>query len=170
MSEHRCDTGHFDRSICPEPCGTMHSFCSTCGERQDACAHEADSTPTERERVLRSGNRKSGQVEPIKSVEAPLAAEPAPTPTEREGVAEVLERLLPLNFNRHSSETVKDAARRDRHVLALRLSVALAPLIAERERRAAEVAWEKGRQHYEKNFISCPDDNPYGAARIGDTT
>ena len=40
--EHHCDTGHFDRTICPEPCGTMHSFCSTCGKRQDACAHEPE--------------------------------------------------------------------------------------------------------------------------------
>lgn len=42
--EHVCDTGHFDRTICPEPCGSMHSFCATCGERQDPCAHDA-STP-----------------------------------------------------------------------------------------------------------------------------
>lgn len=40
MSDHDCDTGHFDRTTCPEPCGRMHSFCSTCGERQDECAHE----------------------------------------------------------------------------------------------------------------------------------
>lgn len=52
MSEHRCDTGHFDRTLCPEPCGYMHSYCTTCGERQDPCAHDrmtADHpTPEER--------------------------------------------------------------------------------------------------------------------------
>lgn len=41
MSEHDCDTGHFDRTICPEPCGMMHSYCDTCGTRADDCAHEA---------------------------------------------------------------------------------------------------------------------------------
>ena len=34
---HTCDAGHFDRTICPEPCGTMHSYCSTCGSLQDEC-------------------------------------------------------------------------------------------------------------------------------------
>lgn len=34
---HECDSGDFDRTICPEPCGTMHSYCSTCGKCQDAC-------------------------------------------------------------------------------------------------------------------------------------
>lgn len=40
MMAHVCDTGHFDRTICPEPCGRMHSFCTTCGERQDSCDHD----------------------------------------------------------------------------------------------------------------------------------
>ena len=42
---HRCDTGHFDRTICPEPCGYMHSYCATCGKRQDPCAHDAAPIP-----------------------------------------------------------------------------------------------------------------------------
>lgn len=46
MSDHRCDTGNFDRTICPEPCGRMHSYCDTCGERQDRCAHDAMPNPT----------------------------------------------------------------------------------------------------------------------------
>lgn len=37
LPEHNCDTGWFDRVICPEPCGTMHSYCSVCGELQDEC-------------------------------------------------------------------------------------------------------------------------------------
>jgi hypothetical protein len=37
---HECDTGWFDRSICPEPCGVMHSYCTRCGDLQDPCAHE----------------------------------------------------------------------------------------------------------------------------------
>lgn len=45
VNDHTCDTGNFDRTLCPEPCDKMHSFCSTCGERQDACAHDkADPT------------------------------------------------------------------------------------------------------------------------------
>lgn len=40
VDEHQCDTGNFDRSLCPEPCGYMHSYCTTCGDRQDPCAHE----------------------------------------------------------------------------------------------------------------------------------
>jgi hypothetical protein len=44
-SEHECDTGNFDRTICPEPCGRMHSYCDTCGERQDDCAHEPARRP-----------------------------------------------------------------------------------------------------------------------------
>lgn len=37
---HVCDSGDFDRSICPDPCGAMHSYCDTCGKRQDPCAHD----------------------------------------------------------------------------------------------------------------------------------
>ena len=35
--EHVCDTGHFSRTICPEPCGMMHYYCTECGEPQDRC-------------------------------------------------------------------------------------------------------------------------------------
>ena len=35
---HRCDTGYFDRTLCPEPCDMMHSYCTLCGKRQDRCA------------------------------------------------------------------------------------------------------------------------------------
>lgn len=34
---HDCDSGDFDRVACPEPCGTMHTYCSTCGDIQDIC-------------------------------------------------------------------------------------------------------------------------------------
>lgn len=37
MTEHICDAGHFDRSICPEPCGMMHSYCSICDRMMDYC-------------------------------------------------------------------------------------------------------------------------------------
>lgn len=40
VPDHTCDTGDFDRTICPEPCGYMHSYCATCGVRQDPCANE----------------------------------------------------------------------------------------------------------------------------------
>jgi hypothetical protein len=40
VPNHTCDTGDFDRNICPDPCGYMHSYCATCGVRQDPCAHE----------------------------------------------------------------------------------------------------------------------------------
>jgi hypothetical protein len=33
---HECDSGDFDRTICA--CGVMHSYCWTCGERQDKCS------------------------------------------------------------------------------------------------------------------------------------
>lgn len=52
---HVCDTGHFDRTICPGPCGTMHSYCATCGERQDACAHEAQPAPVASAGEVRQG-------------------------------------------------------------------------------------------------------------------
>lgn len=38
IPEHACDSGDFDRVACPEPCGTMHSYCSVCGENQEPCA------------------------------------------------------------------------------------------------------------------------------------
>ncbi len=37
MPKHHCDAGDFSRMVCPEPCGTMHSYCSTCGSLQDEC-------------------------------------------------------------------------------------------------------------------------------------
>lgn len=39
---HVCDTGFFDRTVCPEPCGTMHSYCThaDCGARAETCAHD----------------------------------------------------------------------------------------------------------------------------------
>lgn len=40
--EHECDSGNFDRSVCPDPCGAMHSYCVQCGERQDPCAHDSN--------------------------------------------------------------------------------------------------------------------------------
>jgi hypothetical protein len=38
MTAHVCDTGEQDRTLCPEPCGTGHVYCTVCGERQDQCA------------------------------------------------------------------------------------------------------------------------------------
>jgi len=29
----------FDRTICPEPCGTMHTYCSDCGVHLGYCPH-----------------------------------------------------------------------------------------------------------------------------------
>jgi len=46
QEDHRCDSGDFDRTIRPEPCGSMHFFCGTCGTRQDECAHDGDSRTT----------------------------------------------------------------------------------------------------------------------------
>ena len=40
MADHVCDAGDFDRTVCPEPCGMMHSYCTFCGKRQDSCAHD----------------------------------------------------------------------------------------------------------------------------------
>lgn len=28
----------FDRSICPDPCGSMHYYCTDCGKRMGRCA------------------------------------------------------------------------------------------------------------------------------------
>ena len=42
---HTCDAGHFDRTICPEPCGSMHFYCSGCGARQDVCTHDVTVVP-----------------------------------------------------------------------------------------------------------------------------
>lgn len=49
--EHACDSGDFDRSVCPPPCGTMHSFCTTCGQRQDRCAHETPAPTADRDQA-----------------------------------------------------------------------------------------------------------------------
>lgn len=38
IPEHECDAGFFDRVMCPDPCNTMHSYCTVCDELQDACA------------------------------------------------------------------------------------------------------------------------------------
>lgn len=35
----------FDRSICPEPCGSMHTRCAKCGGAYGACPFEEDSGP-----------------------------------------------------------------------------------------------------------------------------
>lgn len=47
MSEERCPVcgGHggdnwFDRSFCPEPCGSMHTRCVPCGAALDGCPFE----------------------------------------------------------------------------------------------------------------------------------
>ena len=45
VEDHTCDTGDFDRTICPEPCGYMHSYCARCGVRQDPCAHDTTTSP-----------------------------------------------------------------------------------------------------------------------------
>lgn len=37
---HICDAGDFDRVVCAEPCGKLHSYCSICGSLQDGCVHD----------------------------------------------------------------------------------------------------------------------------------
>ena len=44
-ASHTCDAGHFDRTICPEPCDSMHFYCSGCGARQDVCTHDVTAVP-----------------------------------------------------------------------------------------------------------------------------
>lgn len=39
-TRHVCDSGWFDRRICSEPCGAMHSYCDVCGKRQGPCAND----------------------------------------------------------------------------------------------------------------------------------
>lgn len=50
---HVCDSGFFDRSICPDPCGLMHSFCTVCGNRADTCVHDTAPTPTNEQQDVR---------------------------------------------------------------------------------------------------------------------
>lgn len=38
--DHECDAGYFDRTLCG--CGAMHSYCDTCGERDDPCPLDDD--------------------------------------------------------------------------------------------------------------------------------
>lgn len=38
--EHVCNDQGQDRSLCPEPCGRNHLFCSACGRQADPCVHE----------------------------------------------------------------------------------------------------------------------------------
>lgn len=35
---HVCTEWWFDRTICPEPCGTMHYYCTECGAQDHPCA------------------------------------------------------------------------------------------------------------------------------------
>lgn len=37
IPEHECDAGDFDRVICAEPCGLMHSYCTICGKCAEIC-------------------------------------------------------------------------------------------------------------------------------------
>lgn len=39
-ADHECDSGYFDRTLCA--CGAMHSYCDTCGERDDSCPLDED--------------------------------------------------------------------------------------------------------------------------------
>lgn len=41
---HVCDSGGFDRTLCPSPCDSMHFYCTECGKRQDQCAFERGDT------------------------------------------------------------------------------------------------------------------------------
>lgn len=43
MTEEPCEHEDtwFDRSICPEPCGSMHYVCSDCGEVTDCLIEES---------------------------------------------------------------------------------------------------------------------------------
>lgn len=34
----------FSRTVCPEPCGMMHTYCATCGDCLDDCPHGSTST------------------------------------------------------------------------------------------------------------------------------
>lgn len=40
--DHLCDAGDFSRVLCADPCESMHSYCTRCGQRQDPCAHDTD--------------------------------------------------------------------------------------------------------------------------------
>lgn len=37
---HNPGSNWFDRTLCPEPCGKMHTCCRECGAILDGCAHE----------------------------------------------------------------------------------------------------------------------------------
>jgi hypothetical protein len=41
MSEKRCkhENTWFDRTVCEEPCGAMHTVCSDCSAVVDYCCH-----------------------------------------------------------------------------------------------------------------------------------
>lgn len=39
---HPADEVWFDRSFCPEPCGSMHNRCETCGVAVDGCNFEGE--------------------------------------------------------------------------------------------------------------------------------
>jgi hypothetical protein len=41
---------YFDRSLCPEPCDTMHDRCKDCGQTVGFCAHEKAFEPTPHQR------------------------------------------------------------------------------------------------------------------------
>lgn len=47
----RCPCPHadqvFDRSICPEPCGVMHTYCLDCGEALETCVWDSTEVDSE---------------------------------------------------------------------------------------------------------------------------
>lgn len=41
------DRNWFDRSICQDPCGDMHTRCEACGAALDGCPHETAGAPNQ---------------------------------------------------------------------------------------------------------------------------
>lgn len=62
------------------------------------------------------------------------------------------------------------AERYDYHPAAIADAVLASDWLAAHVAAKQAEAWERGRQHGERNFISCPDDNPYRAATLGDAS
>ena len=99
-----------------------------------------------------------------------------------EALAEIIAPLLPLDFEAHESQTIKDAALRDRNALARKIAKALAAQIAAAEQRGREdnadhgqcyvfgskalaavraEAWDEGHRDVCNDCCCRPGINPY---------
>ncbi|WP_182377871.1 hypothetical protein [Nocardioides sp. WS12] len=163
MTEHECDSGWFDRTVCG--CGAMHSYCDTCGKRDDDCPLDAEeATPAIHQRPASTEVDPSATATPVGPHRANLdveairvrmeAATPGPWQSVEIAHTNWIGFYEPAGFfrlyERRAWATPADddfvaAARSDIPALLAELDRLTAALDAERARVAAGLAVINGR-------------------------